>query len=706
MHTNNFCNVWPDVVATCGILVLCLIQAVAGLGVNCSSASECGWQAQCLSGVCGCAFGFTLHNNRRDCGNDTCTITDCLQCSSQTTCIKCVSFIAKTTGQCLQRCKGSAEMKGDSLVCSESEDEDDDDDDQIIIIAVVGGIAAGTLLCIIIIIIVCIYIRRTRRNIDLQSKSYAGRHMDSGNVKKFSVYDNNAFENDFSGLDYRLSKKMDPLEYQTELERLRPHMDTLMTLLSQTRGKTRAMKEGDPRLPTYKGVIHQLCRVLVLLHKKDPIQNLPSDALSLVQWGHQMVEDSRQQEMSSSDAVIEFPTAQISSVDLDMEAPHPISPVYATPDGSTDQGFALPTLGPGQATPYSSVPVPYGQVQQEPGYATTNNHTAARKPGFATISRTPSIPNGALLQNLEFSHPREETVTSFDHPEPAQLQTPQSDNDQHNSSQEVVRLRREEFRNFLITNRDSPSAQPQVSRVDDLEGETVITGGDGEDLDHGSQGLNDEVEEENKFNTFGRSNKLNHIEDTDTPVLRNHKTNPRTLPRPLSTPNFGLGTEQYYSGGDQGSPIVQNFHPVFSKRPVSQTYSIPQKQHHCQPLSTSKKNIITNPNAIKSTSFSSLSGKGGKKSQEPVLPATGYFANGRFYDPNPMPGDVVDGEVYAPGSNYSDRSNVMSTFLGDLPRSRSASSSNHSEGDDSENSGGDLDVFPFDPNDATDPVEV
>ena len=59
-------------------------------------------------------------------------------------------------------------------------------------------------------------------------------------------------EHDISGLDYRLGKKMDPLEYQTELERLRPHMDTLMTLLSQTRSKTRAMKEGDPRLPTYK----------------------------------------------------------------------------------------------------------------------------------------------------------------------------------------------------------------------------------------------------------------------------------------------------------------------------------------------------------------------------------------------------------------------------------------------------------------------
>ena len=52
--------------------------------------------------------------------------------------------------------------------------------------------------------------------------------------------------------------------------------------------------------------------------------------------------------------------------------------------------------------------------------------------------------------------------------------------------------------------------------------------------------------------------------------------------------------------------------------------------------------------------------------------AVGYFANGRYYDPNPMPHT----EVYAPASSYSDRSTApLSTFVPDRPRSRSLSSS-------------------------------
>lgn len=41
----------------------------------------------------------------------------------------------------------------------------------------------------------------------------------------------------------------------------------------------------------YRGVIHQLCRVLVLLHKKDPGASIPSDALGLMEWAHQMIDD-------------------------------------------------------------------------------------------------------------------------------------------------------------------------------------------------------------------------------------------------------------------------------------------------------------------------------------------------------------------------------------------------------------------------------
>ena len=60
---------------------------------------------------------------------------------------------------------------------------------------------------------------------------------------------------------------------------------------------------------------------------------------------------------------------------------------------------------------------------------------------------------------------------------------------------------------------------------------------------------------------------------------------------------------------------------------------------------------------------------------KPRNKSMGYFANGRYYDPNPMP----QTEVYAPVSSYSDRSTApLSTFIPDRPRSRSLSSSERS----------------------------
>lgn len=102
-----------------------------------------------------------------------------------------------------------------------------------------------------------------------------------------------------------------------------------------------------------------------------------------------------------------------------------------------------------------------------------------------------------------------------------------------------------------------------------------------------------------------------------------------------------------------------------SAQPVAATNG-----HQLSSQQSGKKNIITNPNAHKKASTL------GSRHTKYAVPSVGYFANGRYYDPNPMP--CPDSEVYAPGSTYSDHSNAMSTFLGDLPRSGSASSSDHS----------------------------
>lgn len=40
--------------------------------------------------------------------------------------------------------------------------------------------------------------------------------------------------------------------YLRELNKLRPHAQTLLTMLNDIRHKLRAMDKGDPRVPTYK----------------------------------------------------------------------------------------------------------------------------------------------------------------------------------------------------------------------------------------------------------------------------------------------------------------------------------------------------------------------------------------------------------------------------------------------------------------------
>ncbi|XP_012945472.1 uncharacterized protein LOC101847162 [Aplysia californica] len=582
---------------------------------NCSAGSACGWLAVCSDHQCVCQDPFTLHANGRDCQNDSCSSDSCLQCDTPDVCLKCVSFISQSAGVCLSRCEGTAEERDGNLVCTGRDSEGVD-----VVVAVAVGVGAGAVVCLLVVIGVCVYVRRTIRNVDLQSKHYSSRQMETGHVKQFPTYQNDGFETE-SQADYS-PHRIDPLEYANELDRLRPQADTLMALLSQTRSKTRAMAASDPRLPTYKGVIHQLCRVLVLLHKKDPVVSIPSDAPGLLHWAQQMLDDHREQQ-SSSGGTIELPVAQISTVDLGLEAP--TSPVYATPDSS--QGHSSP-IPPAVASPYSSVPVP------------VNHGTFGRskRPGFATISRTPSVPNGALIRSLEADDNIQNIFAGKAESNPGA------------ESRTSTFLRREDFQSFLIDGGEKSEAHnsslERSSNKENLASESVQT-----------------------------ISKVDGFDGEAVVEMRKRTLKPNQPAADRPVPAQKPARAKYPGAAPPGGGI--------------------------ESAKSVKKNIITNPNAIKKSS--SLTAKHGKASTS--APTMGYFANGHYYDPNPMP--VQDGELYAPGSSYSDRSNVMSTFLGDLPNSRSPSASScEDDGEDSENSGGDLDVFPFDPNDATDPVEV
>ncbi|XP_046380318.1 uncharacterized protein LOC124151746 [Haliotis rufescens] len=351
------------------------VVSAALSGKNCSKTADCGWKSTCntTSSQCYCTSGYVLHSSGKDCLNKSCSgVKDCVECSSADVCMRCVSFILKDTRSCVSVCKGKAEIseEGPFLgnVCTESNDTKD------IIIPIVAGVAAAVLLCFIITLAVCCHLRKTRRNVNLQEKNYKSRELEMGKVKQFPVYDNKGFES-----ESQLSVRQNVINsdvYLQQLEELRPHTETLMMVLSQIRRKLRSMDQSDPRVPTYKGVIHQLCRVLVLLHKKDPTVSIPSDALGLIEWAQQMLEDHREQddeEQNVSAEPMEGPISRISYIDVDLE--HMNSPVYATPVGKDQPGHPLSSSN--TSGYYSSVPVPLPEM---------NNI------GYATINRTPTNP--------------------------------------------------------------------------------------------------------------------------------------------------------------------------------------------------------------------------------------------------------------------------------------------------------------------------
>ncbi|XP_013063404.2 uncharacterized protein LOC106052551 [Biomphalaria glabrata] len=573
---------------------------------------SCGWSAQCSGGNCSCPAELVLHSDGRNCRNASCTDAGCLQCDQPDHCIRCAVFISQSSGSCSNLCAGLAELQGDNLVCTENEEENTKVN---IIIAVFAGAGAGLFICCMFFGIFCLCLRKKRKNINLQTKNYADRQMETGNIKQFSMYDNSGFEPEsptFSG-----AGKIDPLDYVSELDRLRLHTESLMTLLGQLRAKAKAMSPNDPRVPTYKAMIHRLLRVLALLHKKDPVVSIPSDAMSLIQWAYQMLEDSREQQISASDIDgHDVVIAQISSVDVDsLDA---VSPVYMTPESShmelpltsgkpLNSNMPLNSAVP-VTSPYSTCQVPQTSEKQQ----LTN--TLGRKSGFATINRATSVTNAALLSSIEADEKKFGIHSENTGTQPA---SPPSSSG----------FSLEDLQIFLI---NAPVASTLGNQPD------IISG----------------------YNTLPNLGKRN----------ASNKTNRHSFSKDKVEANGSI-----YSNPQK----LNMFNPV-------------------QPPATQKKNIITNAKTA------SLGRKAGANYS---VPSIGYFANGHYYDPNPMP--IVEPEIYAPGSTYSDRSNVMSTFLGDLPHSISSSDeSDFGDNLSENNSGGDLEVFPFDLKDATEPVEV
>ncbi|WAQ95253.1 hypothetical protein MAR_027943 [Mya arenaria] len=186
---------------------------------------------------------------------DNCSITSCLLCDDVIAglCNKCVYFLSHDRKQCLIECPGGRSKFQQppvlSPVCSGKEDIVQEIVENglstEVVIGVIAGVSGALLLCVVILIAYCIHIRRTRRNVNLNETHYVAGHMQEGNVKKVPMYDNRGFdtENEPSLVHNLIDRDV----YIRELERLRPHAQTLLTMLNEIRHKLRAMDKSDPR---------------------------------------------------------------------------------------------------------------------------------------------------------------------------------------------------------------------------------------------------------------------------------------------------------------------------------------------------------------------------------------------------------------------------------------------------------------------------
>ncbi|XP_033754477.1 uncharacterized protein LOC117337552 [Pecten maximus] len=327
---------------------------------------QCGWKADCRNDTCECPAGYTLHPNQRDCKTAVCVGEDCLECDSEKKCQRCTHFLSEQSRECLEKCNGEAkiilsgELQGS--VCTEVKSDESNLD---IIIGIAAGVSAAIILCLIMGIIVYCHLRKNRQKIDLQQQKYKAENMQLGKLTAIPTYDNKAYEPDVDILRARLSGVVDRDQYQVEYEKLLPQAEILLMLLNQIRRKLRAMGNSDPRVPTYKGVIHQLCRVLVLLHKKEPVSSIPADALGLFEWAHQLLEDYQfENQEETTPTSEEAPPSKISYIEVPEEQRKSLYHQYAIPHVNRQKANNGHSKQPSTASRhsdtgyYSSTPVP------------------------------------------------------------------------------------------------------------------------------------------------------------------------------------------------------------------------------------------------------------------------------------------------------------------------------------------------------------
>ncbi|GAB1606830.1 uncharacterized protein LOC115223032 [Argonauta hians] len=348
------------------LIFLCL---ATGYCSECSEEAPCGWKAQCVNNSCTCLSNDTsLHSNKRDCVKNACNHTsDCLECNAENQCIRCVNFLDESSHTCLDSCHGVSTVSTEGPLygnlCNESLVTPS------LWIGLGSGFAAGLLLCLLVLLIVFFCRKKKQQSMNFK-ENLKSRHLPNEKIRKIPVFDNKGYETE--EVNITDNNVMDEQVYLYKLDRMRPHQSTLEELLSQVRTRLRAMNSDDTRVPTYKGVINQLCLVLGLLTKTELNNSVPADAVGLLEWAKQMLNDYyelRQQDSSNSS---EAPRAEISAVD--------VQPIYAVPHDSCQDAVRIAADNKPSAPPVeSSSPPP----PPRPNVAPSSLSTAAFAPTTA-----------------------------------------------------------------------------------------------------------------------------------------------------------------------------------------------------------------------------------------------------------------------------------------------------------------------------------
>ncbi|XP_014788049.1 uncharacterized protein LOC106882014 [Octopus bimaculoides] len=350
------------------INLIILLMFSSGYSNECNDTVPCGWKASCNNNSCSCLNNNSvLHDNKRDCRNDGCDhILNCLECNAENKCIRCVNFIDETTHTCLDSCHGVSQvsLQGplQGNICNESLINTS------LWIGLGAGCGAGIILCLLVLLAVFACKKKKKQSANFQ-ENLKSRHLPNEKIRKIPVFDNKGYETEEVNISD--SCVIDEQVYFYKLEKMRPHKKTLEELLCQVRTRLRAMNSDDTRVPTYKGVINQLCRVLGLLNKNELNNSVPADALGLLEWAKQMLNDYYELRQQDSSTSSEAPRAEISSVD--------VQPIYAIPHDSCQDAVRIATdnkpstlanhsapkaVGTADSGYYSSVSIPYFNSHQ------------------------------------------------------------------------------------------------------------------------------------------------------------------------------------------------------------------------------------------------------------------------------------------------------------------------------------------------------